>query len=106
MHLKRKFGFGNIAERVIRIGLLFVLALTGIIIGFALFFENSSQEAYIGSFRADGFNYKWRFEDSAETDYFSLPIAVDKSRGDEVVIVNTLPRYLSNGMTLLVRSTM
>ncbi len=106
MGINRRFGFGNIAERIIRIGLLFVLALTGIIICVALFDKNPEQEAYIGNFRADSFNYKWRYEGSAETDYITLPVAVDKKYGDEVVIVNTLPRYLGNGMTLLVRSSM
>jgi HD-GYP domain-containing protein (c-di-GMP phosphodiesterase class II) len=102
----RSFKLGVIAESIIRIGAYFALTLTIVMMGIAIFDTDRSQEAYIGSFRTDTFNDGWSYADDVKKEYFSLPIAVPKERGDEVVIVNTLPKYLSNGMSLMIRSNM
>ena len=72
----------------------------------ALLDRDNSEEASIGMFDSTSFNEGWKCTYKGETTDVSLPFYLDAQSGDEVIISNTLPPDLSNGMSLMVRSSM
>ncbi len=106
MNLKKSGSFFEIAENLIRIGAPVMLAITVLIMGVALFDKSNSNEAYIGNFDAWDFNSGWTIVTDEGSTALALPAAIDASYGDEIVLENTLPRGLSDGMNLAIKSTM
>ena len=75
----------------------------------AFFDNNRVGEANIGSFASYELNDGWRFVDAPKYETFSLPRAVSRDEAgenNEVVIVNTIPDYVQDGMHLMARSSM
>ncbi|SFB70689.1 HD-GYP domain-containing protein [Butyrivibrio sp. YAB3001] len=106
MDEKRRHFIGEILESVIRVGLVFALSLTVVIVGIALFDNNSEQEATTGGFRVDTFNDGWRLAGDESGKKYRLPMVVPEEFGDEIILVNTLPQHLGEGMSLMMRSSM
>ncbi len=63
-------------------------------------------EAPIGSFRTEDFNDGWVLHENGEEKPIRIPAAIDRKEGEEIVITNTLPEDLSNGMNLMLRAAM
>lgn len=93
-------------ENIIRITVLFTLTLIVVIMSIAIVDNSTSQEATMGSFETMDFNQGWRFVDDTKGDAFTLPITVDSSLGNDIYIYNTLPENLSDGMSLMIRTSM
>ncbi len=91
-------------ENIIRIMVLFILTLIIVIMTIAIFDNSTSQEAAMGSFGTMDFNQGWKYANNPE-DEFSLPITVGAEQGNEVYIYNTLPENLSDGMSLMIRTS-
>ena len=101
-----RYKSSEILENLISIGLLFVLALTIVTMGIAFFDRRNADEAYMGSFETDSFNQGWTISGDDSGKKIELPWVVPSEYGDKITIVNTLPRLLNNGMSLMVRSNM
>ena len=69
--------------------------------------RNNSDEANTGSFEAEDYNDGWKFLYKGETiDDVSLPMYVNSEKGEEIIISNTLPDGICEGMNLMVRGSM
>lgn len=101
-----RYKSSEILENLISFGLLFVLALTIVTMGIAFFDRRDADEAYMGSFETDSFNQGWTVSGDETGEKIELPWIVPSEYGDRITIVNTLPRLINNGMSLMVRSTM
>ena len=106
MKIAHKSKFITISETVLRMGVLFCLALTIILMSIALVDRNNDQEAYLGSFEDKEFNKGWTLIQNNQTQKVELPVDLNFKQSDEVVIVNTLPDDLSDGMSMMMRATM
>ena len=91
---------------IVRLVLMIIFVLTLLMMLIALFDGNNGDEASIGIFEASNFNEGWKCTYKGETTEVSLPFYLDAEKGDEVIISNTLPSNLSNGMSLMVRASM
>ncbi|MGN0241957.1 MAG: HD-GYP domain-containing protein [Candidatus Weimeria sp.] len=92
-------------ETVIRWFVFGMLAITFALVIVALFSNDTRGEANTGSFKSEGFNDGWTLEMNGKTKTVSLPTYVDAKEGQMVVIRNTLPEDLSNGCSLMIRSS-
>jgi len=106
MNKNKHFKLYEIVENLARFGAYFLLSLIIVIMGVSFFDINNSQEAYTGSFITNTFNSHWHFEGYESSGSFTLPYQIPKEYGDDVVIVNTLPAYLCNGMNIMMRTSM
>lgn len=94
-------------SRIVRDGLIAILLLNIVLFGFAFFDTDNRDEANIGSFETEDFNDGWKLLYKGDTtDGLSLPMYVNAEKGEEVVISNTLPDRLSEGMNIMVRGSM
>lgn len=106
MNFKHSGSFIEIAENLIRIGAPVTLAITVLLMGVALFDKSNANEAYIGSFETWEFNSGWQMVTKNGNVNVELPASISADYGQTVVLENTLPRGLSDGMNLAIRSTM
>ena len=90
----------------VKVGLILMLAITILMMFIATVDSNTKGEASIGSFGTKDFNEGWLLTQNDITNTISLPAYVDSSLGDEIIISNTLPSNISNGMSLMVRASM
>lgn len=90
----------------VKVGLILMLAITILMMFIATVDSNTKGEASIGSFGTKDFNEGWLLTQNDITNTVSLPAYVDSSLGDEIIISNTLPSNISNGMSLMVRASM
>ena len=90
----------------VKVGLILILAITILMMFIATVDSNTKGEASIGSFGTKDFNEGWLLTQNDITNTISLPAYVDSSLGDEIIISNTLPSNISNGMSLMVRASM
>ncbi|MBQ6319111.1 MAG: hypothetical protein IJI23_04930, partial [Lachnospiraceae bacterium] len=90
----------------VKVGLILMLAITILMMFIATVDSNTKGEASIGSFGTKDFNEGWLLTQNDITNTVSLPAYVDSSLGDEIIISNTLPSNISNGMSLMVRTSM
>jgi len=91
-----------IYEHIFYGAIVAVLMVSAIIMCVAFFDPDSKGEAYTGNFGTTGFNEGWTLNGMVIT----LPTTVDSHVGDEIVISNTLPADISDGSTLMIRSSM
>lgn len=96
----------GIVDSFLRIGLLFILAITFITMGIACFDQDMSQELYKGSFDAVTFDKNWRMITDSGERLIDLPIKLNTKPGEPVYLINDLPDDLSDGMSLMTRATM
>ena len=106
MNFKHSGSFIVIAENLIRIGAPVTLAITVLLMCVALFDKSNANEAYIGSFETWEFNSGWQMVTENGNVNVELPASISADYGQTVVLENTLPRGLSDGMNLAIRSTM
>lgn len=90
----------------VKIGLVLMLAITILMMLIATIDGNTKGEASIGSFGTKDFNEGWLLTQNDITNNVSLPAYVDATFGDEIIINNTLPSNISNGMSLMIRASM
>ena len=90
----------------VKVGLILMLVITILMMFIATVDSNTKGEASIGSFGTKDFNEGWVLTQNDITSTVSLPAFVDSSLGDEIIINNTLPSNISNGMSLMVRASM
>ena len=90
----------------VKVGLILMLVITILMMFIATVDGNTKGEASIGSFGTKDFNEGWVLTQNDITSTVSLPAFVDSSLGDEIIISNTLPSNISNGMSLMVRASM
>ena len=100
-------GKSSTYTKTVRGGLIAFVGVCLFIMLIALLDRNNYDEASIGSFEADDFNDGWDLTYKGETmEDVSLPMYVNAESGEEVVISNTLPENLSDGMNIMVRASM
>ena len=106
MKLLKRENSINTIWNVVRAGMftLFLVAITTMVI--AAFYRGDDREANIGSFDAMDFNTGWNMKCHGETTSITLPCYIDSKVGDEVILSNTLPEDLSDGMSMMVRASM
>lgn len=97
----------KIAEITGRYGPLLVLSVSAVLMLIAVFdTANTKGEAPNGSFAAHDFNEGWILRDKPEDTPVTLPLRVDREPGEEIVLINTLPDWVDNGSSLMLRSSM
>ena len=107
MNAVRRGKIENVLENMIRIGIVFVLAITVVLMGIAIFDRSyTEQEAYTGSFNRYDFNTGWILNMDGKEEVVTLPVTVDCELGEVVTIVNHLPDDISDGMSLMIRAAM
>ena len=104
-----KRGITGIFEDAIRIGVVFVILISTVIMAIAVLDRNTYGEAPTGGYRLYTLNDGWIFESGSagRTDTVDLPYVFDTGEyGRDIVIINTLPGDLSDGMNLILRASM
>lgn len=103
----RKDKIINVIEKLVRIGVVFVLAITVVLMVTAMVDSPSvSDEAGIGSFETEEFNDGWILSRGGKEESITLPVKPDIPVGETVTITNHLPEDISDGMSLMIRSVM
>ena len=90
----------------VKVGLVLMLAITLLMMLIAAVDSNTKGEASTGSFGTKDLNEGWMLTQNDTTEIISLPAYVDAAFGDEIIISNTLPANISNGMSLMLRASM
>ena len=90
----------------VKVGLVLMLAITLLMMLIAAVDSNTKGEASTGSFGTKDLNEGWILTQNDTTEIISLPAYVDAAFGDEIIISNTLPANISNGMSLMFRASM
>ena len=90
----------------VKVGLVLMLAITLLMMLIAAVDSNTKGEASTGSFGTKDLNEGWILTQNDTTEIISLPAYVDAASGDEIIISNTLPANISNGMSLMLRASM
>ena len=106
MRADKKEKITQIATGAVRTGLLVIFTCTLLIMIVALMDTDTTGEAPIGSFGTKDFNEGWTLTFKGDSRTVNLPLYVDSEKGDELVISNTLPNNVVNGMSLMVRASM
>ena len=94
------------ASAVIKAVLIFLFAVNLIVMAIAVVDKDNGDEAPMGSFGAKDYNDGWILTHNGKSEAVTLPVYVDCDSGDEIIITNTLPKNLSNGMSLMLRASM
>ncbi len=92
--------------KTVRFVLILLFVFSFVMMFIAAFDRNNSAEASIGIFGTKDYNTGWTLTYDGKSSDISLPMYVDASAGDELIISNTLPSNLSNGMSLMMRASM
>ncbi|MCR5093886.1 MAG: HD-GYP domain-containing protein [Lachnospiraceae bacterium] len=106
MKQERKNRIIRILEEFLKIGVLFMLTISIVIMGIAFFDTNTKGEAPVGDFSTRDFNYGWRIEGENHLWTTTLPTELDRKPGEMTIMVNTLPSDIGDGMKLMIRSAM
>ena len=91
---------------LIKRGLLIIFLVTTVIVLIAAFDPNNEGEASIGSFDRFDFNTGWVMTDLLGTNDVVLPLETEMKSGSEAYIVNVLPDYVHDGMSLVTRASL
>ncbi|MBQ8970663.1 MAG: hypothetical protein IJ073_05045, partial [Lachnospiraceae bacterium] len=83
-----------------------ILALTILVALIALFTNDNSAEAAIGSFQSTSFDEGWVLEKDGQTEEITLPYAPEAEIGELVTMKNTLPDDIADQSSLLTRASM
>ena len=106
MKRERKGTIESILTDTVRLGALFVLAVTVIIMLIAAFDNDTAGEASIGSFESGDFNEGWSLMFHGERQTIDLPMNLECEKGDEVILSKNLPDDLCDGMSIMMRAAM
>ncbi|MBP5594744.1 MAG: HD-GYP domain-containing protein [Pseudobutyrivibrio sp.] len=96
----------GVIDSIIRLGVMFILAITFIIMGVAMWDSNNSQELYKGSFSTVTLDRNWILVSRGAERKVDLPLKLGTEKGEEIELVNSLPDDLSDGMSLMIRANM
>ncbi|MBQ7470372.1 MAG: HD-GYP domain-containing protein [Pseudobutyrivibrio sp.] len=96
----------GVIDSIIRLGVMFILAITFIIMGVAMWDSNNSQELYKGSFSTATLDRNWILVSRGTERKVDLPLKLGTEKGEEIELVNSLPDDLSDGMSLMIRANM
>ncbi len=106
MNRKTKNIIWNIVENLMVLAVVFVLSMTIVMMILAVTDKDTSHEASTGSFEYFDFNAGWKYDNNGVEEILTLPTSVDIETGEDIVITNTLPVSVSDGMHLMVRGSM
>lgn len=93
-------------DRFLKLGTGLLMCIILIIVMRAIFGKKPMGEAPAGSFSAWDFNEGWQLREGVVLRPLRIPVTLDRRAGDEIVIVNTLPEDLSDGMSMMMRASM
>lgn len=94
-------------EEMLKIGVVFMILITVVIMAIACFDSDNEGEADTGSFSSWDYNSGWVMEADGTREDMTLPDSFDTELyGDTVDLVNRLPSGLSDGMNLMIRASM
>ena len=96
----------ELLTKLVKRGLILMLGITVIITVVSAIAPADKGEASVGSFGSKTFNTGWTMTYNGSSRQIDLPLYVDADPGDEIIISNKLPSNLSDGMSLMVRSSM
>ena len=97
----------TILEKAIIRFALAMLAVTLMIVVIAIFAPASKGEAPMGEYKYYGLNEDWQcIYNDADMGLIDLPASLDSQEGDTIILTNTLPDDLTDGMSLSFRSNM
>lgn len=106
MKRERKGTIETILTDTVRLGALFILAVTVILMVIAAIDKDTTGEASTGSFEAGDFSTDWTIMFHGERQTVDLPMNLDCEKGDEVILSKDLPNDLSDGMSIMMRASM
>jgi len=93
-------------NKYIRICATILLFISVFFFTFAMFGKKEPGEAYIGDFGTFQFNEGWAVRGDNEYQNITLPIVWDNQQKITLVLENTLPSYVSDGMRLMMRTAL
>lgn len=96
----------DLLTKLVKAGLIIMLGITVIITVMSVVAPVDKGEASIGSFGSKKFNTGWTMTCKGSSREIDLPMYVDAEPGEEIIISNRLPANLSDGMSLMFRSSM
>ena len=106
MKREKKGTIESILTDTVRLGALFILAVTVIIMLIAAIDNDTVGEASIGSFESGDFSEGWTLMFHGERQTIDLPMNLDCEKGDEVILSKNLPDDLCDGMSIMMRASM
>ncbi len=107
MSVDKRKNIIKITEDMIRILALFMLAVVFMMMMIAAFDKNNiSGEPPIGTYEAFDFNEGWLLSSDKPDEEITLPFSPDESYGNQLDITNVLPDNITEGMTLLTRTSL
>jgi len=96
----------SIWDRILQVGTIILLGVTFVILAHAMYGDRMEGEAPTGSFQAEDFNEGWQLIEGDAVRPVEVPSRIERREGEEIVLVNTLPSGLGDGMSLMIRSSM
>ena len=93
-------------QRVLKHLAYSVFLIAGIIFTYAVLGPRNTGEAYIGDFESVPFNENWSYTDEDLNKTITLPYAEEVKKGETILLSNTLPSDIDDGMRLCMRSSM
>ncbi|MBO4266468.1 MAG: HD domain-containing protein [Lachnospiraceae bacterium] len=106
MKRERKGTIESILTDTVRLGSLFILAVTVIIMIIAAIDKDTAGEASIGSFASEDFSNDWTLMFHGERQTVDLPMNLECEKGDELILSKDLPGDLCDGMSIMMRASM
>lgn len=91
-------------HRIINLVSNTIFLFTIILMFIAIFYDNRINEAPIGSFDTIAFNDGWILEKDGQTEAITFPYSEDGFLNKHIVLRNSLPEDIRDGMTLSFRS--
>ena len=95
----------SIIFRILETYVLFFLTVIIILVIMAIVPSDSSGEANTGSFDSTPFNDGWMLEHDGNVSPVTLPEQMACESGDELILRNILPENITDGMTLMFRTS-
>ncbi len=95
----------SVISRIIEIYVFCFLSVIIFIVITAFIPSDAPGEANTGSFSASPFNEGWLLEQDGNTIPVTLPVKLNSESGDELIIRNTIPGNVREGMTLMFRTS-
>lgn len=95
----------NRIEKALELFVLIFMAVVFVIFIRAMFLGDTTGEANTGDFGSTTFNDGWHMDGVDSSEGITLPADVSAPRNEMIVIRNNLPDDISDGMTMLFRTT-
>ena len=93
-------------EDILYAGIIVCIISVIVMMAVSVLDRSATGEAPTGSFAVEDFNTAWKLTKNDSQVVITLPINIDAASGDKLVIENTLPEDLHDGMSLMIRAAM